>query len=489
MKIFKYFISLSLISALFLQGCRKFLKEEVYSQLGTENFLGTQEGIESTLSAAYGTAANMLTNNSIYTIGPQEFTTDIMTQSGDNVEAAIAEYINFGLTPASDFLTTNYDPPYQTIRNANILLENIDRIAVPDLKKAAYKAECRFLRAISYYKLYFFFGPVPLRQSTRDELEMPRATDAEMRAFIESELAAVVNDLPNPGTEPAYGRAHKAAALGFSMKYFLQTKQWQKAADRAKEIMALNTYSLFPAYKDLFKVENERNKEYIWVRPAKASADRRTANSWMNVIFPANFAREPISGLTFLNTWLNFPNEFRMLDGFYNSFDPNDARRRLIISSYIDNMGRTISLLNGNNTRSFKYWPDPQAAGASHGNDIPEIRYADVLLTRAEALNELTGPNQESIDLINVVRARAELPQITLAGFPSKEILRDHVLKERGWEFYSEGHRRMDLIRMDKYITSAQARGKVKAQPFHVLFPIPQVAINANSRLQQNPGY
>ena len=472
-----------------LQGCKKFLEEEVYSQLGTENFLATQEGIESTLAGAYATAANMLTNNSIYTLGPQEFSTDIMWQTGDNVESTIAQYINFTLTPSVDFLTINYDPPYQTIRNANILLENIDRVAITDQQKEAYKAESRFLRAISYYKLYFFFGPVPLRKSTTDELNMPRATDAEMKDFIESELLAVMPLLPAPGKEAAYGRAHSAAAQGFLCKYYLNTKQWQKAADMAKKIIDLNAYSLFATYKDLFKVENERNKESIWIRPAKASADRRTANGWMNVSFPANFAREPISGLLFLSTWVNFPNEFRLLDPFVNSFEAGDARKDLILTSYIDNTGKTISLLNDNNTRSFKYWPDPQASGASHGNDIPEIRYADILLSRSEALNELGGPTQEAVDLINLVRARAKLNRKLLTDFPNKESLRDQILKERGWEFYSEGHRRIDLIRMDKYIPSALARGKTNARPFHVLFPIPQVAINANLKLVQNTGY
>lgn len=489
MKRSKYFLLLLVFSSFSFQGCKKFLEEDVFSQLATENFLATQEGIESTLAAAYATAANMLTNNSIYTLSLQEFPTDILTQSGDSPEADIAEYRNFMLTSSSNFLTTNYDPPYQTNRNANILLENIDRVSISDQQKAVYKAEFRFLRAISYLKLYFFFGPVPLRLSTTEELNKAKATDAEMKGFIETELLAIIADLPLQGREAQYGRAHKAAAQGFLAKFYLQTKQWQKAADMAKTIIDLNYYALFANYKDLFKVENERNKEFIWIRPAKASADMRNANGWMSVSFPLNFAREPISGLTYLVTWANFPNEFRILDGFYNSFDPLDSRRSLIISSYVNNQGTTVSLLNGDNTRSFKYWPDPQGAGASHGNDIPEIRYADILLIRAEALNELNGPAQESIGLINQVRARAQLTALVLGNFSTKELLQDQILKERGWEFYSEGHRRLDLIRMGKYISSALARGKANAKPFHVLFPIPQVAINANPLLVQNEGY
>ncbi|MEJ7768236.1 MAG: RagB/SusD family nutrient uptake outer membrane protein, partial [Chitinophagaceae bacterium] len=449
----------------------------------------TQDALETTHRAAYATAANMLVNNSIYTLSLEEFPTDILTQSGDSPEADIAQYRNFMLTPFSNFLTTNYDPPYQTIRNANIILENIDRVNISDQQKAIYRAECRFLRATSYYKLYFFFGPTPLRKSTSDPINMAKATDEQMKTFIETELFASITDLPLQGKEASYGRAHKAAAQAFLTKFYLQTKQWQKAADMAKVIINLNYYSLFPNYKDLFKVENERNSEYIWIRPAKASADRRNSNGWMSVSFPLNFAREPLSGLTYLVTWANFPNEFRILDGFYNSFDTTDTRRSLIISSYIDNQGKTISLLNADNTRSFKYWPDPQGAGASHGNDVPEIRYADILLARAEALNELTGPSQESIDLINQVRSRAKVKPFVLAELATKEKLRDQLLNERGWEFYSEGQRRMDLIRMGKYISSALARGKTSAKAFHVLFPIPQVAINANPLLVQNDGY
>jgi len=145
--------------------------------------------------------------------------------------------------------------------------------------------------------------------------------------------------------------------------------------------------------------------------------------------------------------------------------------------------------LGNDKIRSFKYLPDRDAKGASHGNDIPEIRYADILLSRAEALNELNGPNQESINLINLIRNRAGLGNLNLADFESKEALRDHILKERGWEFYSEGHRRMDLIRMNKFISGALERGKTNAKPFHVLFPIPQVVMDSDPSMVQNDGY
>jgi hypothetical protein len=97
---------------------------------------------------------------------------------------------------------------------------------------------------------------------------------------------------------------------------------------------------------------------------------------------------------------------------------------------------------------------DPNAVGARAGNDIPVIRYADMLLTRAEALNEVNGPSEEAIDLINQVRTRANATPLVLADF-TKDSLRDAILQEREWEFYFEGNSREDQIRHGVMISSA----------------------------------
>jgi hypothetical protein len=139
--------------------------------------------------------------------------------------------------------------------------------------------------------------------------------------------------------------------------------------------------------------------------------------------------------------------------------------------------------------RPVKFTPDPNGLGSRHGNDMPILRYAEVLINRAEALNELSGPNQESIDLLNEVRRRSNAPDYNLADFATKESLRDQILVERGWEFHAEGHRRRSLIRHGSFISGAQARGKTNAQPHHVLFPIPEQELDSNTSLEQNPGY
>ena len=246
----------------------------------------------------------------------------------------------------------------------------------------------------------------------------------------------------------------------------------------------IENHTIFSDYTKLFSVEGENNKEYIYRAPCIAQNGYQ--NNYMPHAFPPNY---PIQ-----SNWVNFGAQFRTYTEFYETFEEDDLRRQLLISEYIDQSGNQIYLNrdeNGNqldNVRSFKYWPDPNAVGEYNGNDIVYVRLADILLSKAEALNEKLGPNIESINLINEVRLRANATAIKLEDFTIKDELREFLLAERGREFYSEGLRREDLIRHEKFISGAVERGK-DAKPHQVLFPIPQRQIEANDKLVQNEGY
>src|SRR5690606_1970815 len=140
---------------------------------------------------------------------------------------------------------------------------------------------------------------VPLRTQTSQELQLPKASETELLNFIETELNASIPGLPDPGQEPAYGRAHKAAAIGFLMKLHMATKQWEKAADDAQQIMDMDAFGLFHHYLKLFCVESARHEELIWVRPAKADIDREAALTIMAFAYPPNFQLAPRAGLEF----------------------------------------------------------------------------------------------------------------------------------------------------------------------------------------------
>lgn len=104
-------------------------------------------------------------------------------------------------------------------------------------------------------------------------------------------------------------------------------------------------------------------------------------------------------------------------------------------------------------------------------------------------MNELQGPNAESVSLINLVRSRAGITQLQIADIASKEAFRDMILRERGWEFISEGKRREDIIRHDRFISLTLQRRITTAQQKHVRFPIPQSEFDANKAIVQNEGY
>jgi hypothetical protein len=142
-------------------------------------------------------------------------------------------------------------------------------------------------------------------------------------------------------------------------------------------------------------IENDGNKEMIWVRPANASSTA-TGNRSINVSTPASFKKDPKSGIAWQTNWSNAASDYLMYDAFYNSFEKNDLRTDVILTSFINTSGDTVALLGKNSSQVWKYVPDPNANGYENGNDKPVIRYADILLSRAEALNELSGPTQEA---------------------------------------------------------------------------------------------
>jgi starch-binding outer membrane protein, SusD/RagB family len=485
----KNIILAAVISVLFFQtACEKALEVTPPGELAPGNVLTTENGIRAVLFSSYSfmqnpTPSRFLINNS-------EVTTDIGINSGGAEFITLTQLINFTWDATLGTLQADvWAPNYRCIRDANIVLENVANVKTSDANKNMYAAEAKVLRAFSYEMLYKWFGPVPLRTTSTSEPILARASDEEMRNFIETELLAAIPDLPDPGKEEAFGRINKGVAWSVLAKYYLNTKQWQKAADACQQVMNFNYYQLFALYQNMFRVENEGNKEMILVQPCRNEVN--FGNWYTAGALPANFkTTAQIPEYTWTSTMANFATQYRMRTAFTSTFDiVNDKRAVLLIRSYVNTSGATVNLLaTADNVRSLKYW-DNNTVGNHSGNDVPILRYADILLSGAEALNEVSGPTQAALDLINQVRTRAGIANLTLAQATSKDVLRDLILRERAWEFYSEGKRREDLLRHDKFISLAKARGITVAADKHKLFPIPQTEIDANTECKQNDGY
>lgn len=476
--------------ALTLSGCYGFLKEEVYTEYDPSVILKDEEGVNALLAGAYSRSRMVGYNSRNYTYMMSEFCTDIAFETGGGLEANCVPYINFTWDVANGFLNTHWSNMYGAISSANSVLTVAKSLSgVPEATVLKVQAEARFIRASSYYYLYNIFGTTPIIDipdgATPEEIEKigsstPRAEKDVFVKYMVDDLEFAAKHLPL--VENPIGRATKGAALALLTKLYMHEKNWSKAAKAAQDVIDLNHYSLYDDYVKMFSVEGENNMEYIYRNPCLAINGYQ--NNYMAHAFPPSY---PVQ-----SNWDNFGAQFRTYTAFYDTFEAKDKRLGCFVTHYINTSGVEVELLREgdkalDNARSFKYVPDPNAVGECHGNDLVLIRYADILLCRAEALNELDGPNKENVGLINQVRKRAGATELDADDF-TKETLRDFILAERAREFFSEGLRREDLIRHGKFISSAVARGK-NAKDYHVLYPIPLSQIQTNPNLVQNPGY
>jgi hypothetical protein len=147
--------------------------------------------------------------------------------------------------------------------------------------------------------------------------------------------------------------------------------------------------------------------------------------------------------------------------------------------------GVTVNRANGLRGPIIVKYPDDDPTAYS-GNDIPVCRYADVLLMLAEAINEQVGPTTEAQGYINLVRKRAGISELSGLEIASKDAFREAILRERGWELYFEGQRRVDLLRHNKWTSALSSVGK-KPNPGTALFPVPQYMLDLG--LKQTDGY
>ena len=486
----------SILTVFILLGCESFLEEEVYTEFDPEVFLQDQSGLDALVTGAYGQfqltwGTGFIAREHYYILG--EMSTDILWETGGGLNALVLPILNFNWTPAHPSFSKVFDKYYQAIAAANNVLRTTDAVeGVDDAALNQARAEARFIRASSYYFLHTLFGTTPIIEipegASLDEIEAigketPRATEEEYRSYVEADFMFAIDNLEYEGVS---SRANKGSAYAMLAKFYLNSKQWAQAAAASQEVISNGGYTLFPDYTSLFAVEGEGNNEYIFRFDCLTGTAPQT-NIYIPHAFPPNF---PIQ-----SNWGNFGAQFRTFTAFHETFEAVDKRAELLITEYTPTDTGVLTQLSrdgdGNaldNVRSFKFVPDPNATGNQNGNDQPLVRLSDIILTRAEALNEVSGPTQEAIDLINEVRARVTASPIALADFASADDLRDFILAERGREFYSEGLRREDLIRHGKYIQQALDRG-LAAQPHQVLFPLPQAQIDNNPNLEQNSGY
>ncbi|MFC5410295.1 RagB/SusD family nutrient uptake outer membrane protein [Larkinella bovis] len=475
--------TLFLLSVLFLltAGCEQILEEKPKSFFEEGNSFQTDKDATSAINGVYNRLRNVYTMSWIHL-------SDI---SGEDLEVnpIMAEVKDIDLnryTAANAIFDGFYTNSYILIDRANRVIANVPTIAMDTKLRDQIVGEAQFIRALAYFNLVQAFGDVPLVTSpTSDVTNVKRARDEAEKVYqqIIQDLKAAETVLPLTYTVVSeIGRATSGAAKSILAKVYLTRKDWTNAAAKAKEVIDSKVYSLVSAYKDIFPPEKKNGPEHIF--SVQYSCVLATYGSSMAQAFSIFFTYpiQQTGGYMYVTPY------------HIQTYLPGDVRKEMNVVTEKKNVATGAIIKPGadQGPTTDKYW-DPSPCGVSQArNNFMVIRYADVLLMYAEALNELNGPSADAYAAINQIRGRARNGVATaepqdLKGL-SQTQFRDAVLQERSWELCFEGHRRWDLIRTGKFIATLQKAG-VPATEKNLLYPIPLNEIDVNPALKQNPGY
>lgn len=487
------FIKLALVTVL-LSGCNdNFLEVIPVSERTVVNFYKTPADFNNAVVGTYATFKNggLYGNGTGSLIWLGETVTDNAefgsTRQPVNISSFEIDDLNFSL--ANGYFSSAWIGHYAGIARANGILDRISTVDFEAPLKDQYEGEARFLRAMFYFNLVRLFGEVPLVTSEindpYDASNLTRSPVAEVYTLIESDLKIAEAKLSDIITGANAGRASKWAAKALLGKVFLTLKQFDKAAPKLKEIIDDNKFSLMPNYADVFAASTSfaANKEIMLAVQYKSGQIGQ--------------------GGAFYSSWLpfnvNVP-EFGVIGGvgggvnrptvdLVAAYENGDLRKAAsLVTSYNTAQGIAI-----NERYAIKFRQVGIIANDSDV-DFPILRYADVLLMYAEALNE-TGNIPEALKYLNMVRRRAfgfpidtvtpqpnDLAGLDPAGFHLA------IEQERRLELAFESHRWFDLVRTGRFVEVMKAK-EYNVMPHHVLFPIPQRELELNPGLGQNRGY
>lgn len=489
------FVSFGLL--MLLTRCSSFLDEDPKDQVFVENFFETENDGISAVNAIYAILNSTSTPPTYGGVYHSSYwvATGLASDEMENRFVGVLEYDqldNFQHNGVNGTLYDIWQNAYKGISKANFALHGIPSITMDESRKLNLMGEAYFLRALLYFDLVRLFGEIPLLTEIESDLFPSKASITTIYDQIRTDLSYAKEHLTEDyAVNNGLGRATWGAATALLAKVELTQGNYQSCIDLCDEIIASNNYELYEDYADAFRIENENGKETIF---SIGFGDANGAISFwevgqFNVRLLPQELREQIPGVNAQGWQVATQNLF-------NSFDPKDRRRTVTLMTEVNALdGRVIDI----EPHIRKYWDESSEPSAGNtANDFRYLRYADVFLMKAEAINERDqGPNTEAYNAVNLIRARARFDgNETLDILPDLENLsyeqfKIALLNERRWEFTGEGHRWFDLVRLG-YLVDAVQEAKPNAQvaSFHSLFPLPQEELDLNENLlPQNSGY
>lgn len=489
----------------FLFSCNEDeLKEVVYSELTTDIAFVTSNDAKAAINGTYEPLI-AITRTPIFYLN--DMSTDDCYREGWDYEILNDANLNIG-----EAVITSWDRYYKIVGRTNVAIDNIPNInnlqfgatdTLGQIEKDKLIAEAYFMRGFAYYQLTDIFYTVPLVVSSTVAVDskLPPAKIDDIEAQIASDLTKAASHLPEKWSNQLdAGRATKGAALGMLCRLHMRAAgrarlkggndaaEWQKALTYANQVLDMETrgiYSLQPNVWDIYDPERDEsiyNNEIIFA--VRASGTITTGSSDIGLMF---------TPWEYDMGW----NLFSIPLELVWKFNKNDDRYKLLVTHFDDvynnpkyytipdsveltgskyqkkdTAGNEVIELDAAYTTKYKY-TKTGTYNYNTNNNMNIMRLADIILCKAEILNELNGPNQTSIDLINRIRERAfhnSNHNLSISDYATKDDLRSAICDERLFELNNEGVRRPDLIRMglwkdrlEKYIAGIKLKSEYKS--------------------------
>jgi hypothetical protein len=503
MKTTKYFFFI--LFTFFLMNCSKKLETNPTSFFSQDNYWTSSQHVLDALAGCYQSLAKGIFD------GSNEFQLENLTPNSfyNGTGDAIVEFVEGRQTATTLGINSRtWSNCYKGIGRCNTVLDNIEKVDMDKNLSSRIIGEAKFLRAFLYQRLNIVFHGVPLilnEPNIETDAKLPRNTYEEVLTQVLKDLDDAIAVLPVSYPKTDDGRITKGAALSMKARVLLQEKKYPEVVNLCKEVFGLNVYDLFPDYGGVFKKANEGNEEIIFDVRYKAPD---LTNGDYNIIF-AQFqtmsptrelvdAYEMKDGLTIDKSPLYDP------DHPYENRDPRFKQTILYIGMPWRNRTATAADLHQS---GYGFWKSTEYNATTQGTIPPDqsddnfivIRFADVLLMYAEALNEVSGPVPDVYSSINKVRQRPSVNMPPLPSGLSQEEMREIIRHERRIELAGEARyffdiRRWktieDVMNQSVYDYKNNLLQKRSFNPARDYFwPIPFTEIDLNPNLKQNTGY
>lgn len=458
-------------------SCDDFLNQEPISNGSVTGFYKTQADIEQGIAGAYNSLQSYKQYGANFIFFMEVRSDNTYTESITTSGGIYGDFDLFRTTSTNSVLDLTWAGCYEGIQRCNIVLGNIDNVAMDETLKRQYKGEVLFMRALTYFNLVRIWGDVPLViKEVKDPFEafaFTRTPSSEVYQQIVTDLSDAAGLLSEKVEKSRTGAITTGAANALLGKVYLTLKDFQKAEVVLKKVVDSKVYKLLDSYEDVFNVLNKNSAESIFeIQYNKDVTDQ--GSRFANIFAPKGSTE--VTGGVGTSLGDNTPT-----GDLYGKYEDGDLRKNVSIGQITD--GRLYCK---------KFVVAPVLPNQSDANFIV-LRYADVLLMYAEALNENGYKTDGDAFLyLNEIRKRAGLEAYTKDMLSDQGQFREAIWNERRFELAFENHRWFDLLRTGEAvkIMNASTGGEFTVEPYQLVYPIPQSQIDAApDKMIQNDRY